>query len=121
MKNTILTVLFLGLLLLNSTAKAQTILCTATWYDLHGRTTASGSKMDRNAMTCAYNGYPLGTVLKITRIKTQEEIIVTVTDRLGDKNSKKIDLSYGAFGLLAKHTRGIMKVKIKKIDPKVVE
>ena len=89
--------------------------CTATWYDMHGRTSASGIKMDRNKSTAAYNFLPLGTKIVVTNIENNKRVIVTITDRMGLKKTNRIDLSFKAFGQISNHTLGRIKVKIRKI------
>ncbi len=39
----------------------DTLIIPATWYDLHGRRTASGVKFDRTKLTAAHKSLPLGT------------------------------------------------------------
>lgn len=83
----------------------------ATWYDLHGRRTASGQLMDRFKLTCASNFYPIGTNL-IVSYKCKS-VRVLVNDRGGMSNNI-IDLSKGAFLKLAPLRKGKIKVYVKK-------
>ena len=91
---------------------------TATWYDLHGRTTASGEIMDRNKPTAACNSLPLGTKVLVTNIENNKQVVVTITDRMGIKKSNRIDLSYRAFGIIAKRKIGRIKVLINILQKK---
>ena len=89
--------------------------CVATWYDRHGANTASGVKMHRDSLTAAYNSVPLHTKLKITNLMNNKSCIITVTDRMGNKTPNRIDLSYKAFGEIANHSQGKIKVSVVKL------
>lgn len=89
--------------------------CIATWYDMHGALTSSGARMHRDSLTAAYNSVPLNTKLKITNISNNKSCIVKVTDRMANKTSNRIDLSHKAFGEIANHKQGKIKVIIFKL------
>jgi rare lipoprotein A len=89
--------------------------CVATWYDMHGAKTASGVKMHRDSLTAAYNSAPLYTKLKITNLNNGKTCIVVVTDRMGNKSPNRIDLSYKAFGEVANHNQGKIRVTVVKL------
>tara|TARA_R110000868_G_scaffold218431_5_gene468659 strand:+ start:324 stop:623 length:300 start_codon:yes stop_codon:yes gene_type:complete len=91
------------------------IKCVATWYDMHGARTASGTRMHRDSLTAAYNSAAFGTRLQVTNCKTQAVCTVTVTDRMGIKSANRIDLSKAAFGRIATHQQGRLEVLINII------
>jgi rare lipoprotein A len=109
--------LFLAIFLLSllSFTKSDNIQCVATWYDMHGALTASGTRMHRDSLTAAYNSVPLYTKLKVTNLVNNKTCIVTVTDRMGNKTPNRIDLSYKAFGEIANHNQGRITVNIIKL------
>jgi len=107
------TLVFLISLL--SFTKSDITECVATWYDMHGSKTASGTRMHRDSVTAAYNSVPLYTKLKITNLNNGKSCIVVVTDRMGNKSPNRIDLSYRAFGELANHNQGRIKVTVIKL------
>jgi rare lipoprotein A (peptidoglycan hydrolase) len=82
----------------------------ATWYS------TDGTRVHRDYPTAAYNGVPRGTKLLVKDTKSGDSCIVEVTDRMGYKGPNHIDLSHMAFGHLAKHSVGKIKVKIKVIE-----
>jgi len=88
----------------------------ATWYNMHGSTTASGAKMHRDSLTAAYNSAAFGTRLEVTNVATAERCTVTVNDRMGVQSSNRIDLSYAAFGRIAKHATGRISVTIRRLN-----
>ena len=89
---------------------------TATYYgDRYKgvRKTANGETFNMYAMTCAApKRYKFGTMLKVTNISNNKSVIVKVTDRGGFGNHT-IDLTHGAFGKIAKHRQGRIKVKVE--------
>lgn len=89
--------------------------CVATWYNKHGASTASGLKMHKDSLTAAYNLVPLHTKLKIINLSNNKTCIVKVTDRMGNKTPNRIDLSYKAFGEIANHSQGRIKVIVIKL------
>ena len=89
---------------------------TATWYNMHGSRTASGQIMHRDSLTAAYNSARFGTRLEITNLATSAKCTVIVNDRMGSNASNRIDLSYAAFGRIAKHSEGRISVKVKVLN-----
>jgi rare lipoprotein A len=120
MKNvkTNLMLIVLGFIVLTSFTKKERITtsCIATWYDMHGRISASGVRMHRDSATCAYNALPMGTKLLITNTQNNKQCVAVITDRMGNKTPNRIDLSYKAFGNIANHKQGVVKVKITKLN-----
>jgi rare lipoprotein A len=107
--------LFLIVPILFSFIKSEPTQCVATWYDLHGFKTASGTKMHRDSLTAAYNQVPLNSKLKITNPINNKSCIVLINDRVSKKYNNRIDLSYGAFGIIANHNQGKINVIIEKL------
>lgn len=90
---------------------------TSSYYGrkFHGRPTASGEIFDMYGETAAHKELPLGTILKVTYLKTGKSVIVKVNDRGPFIAGRDLDLSYGAarkIGLLAD---GVGKVKVTVI------
>ena len=95
-------------------AIGTTYVAQATYYgnNYRGyRHTANGDKFNMYAMTCASNLYSFGTYLKVENLHNKKSVIVKVTDR-GAFKSKNLDLTYGAFGKIASHKAGRVKVRI---------
>lgn len=83
----------------------------ATWYRTEGH-----KKVHRQHPTAAYNHAPLGTQLRVTNTANNKSCVVTVTDRMGNKSRKTIDLSHSAFGEIADHASGNIRVEVVIID-----
>lgn len=70
----------------------------ASWYGprFHGRKTASGERFNQNGLTAAHLTLPLHSKVKVTNLKNQRSVIVTITDRGPYVRKRIIDLSKGA-------------------------
>lgn len=68
-------------------------------------------------MTCACWNQPFGTRLKVTCLATGKSVIVTVTDRGPAKRlGRAIDLAEGAFAAIADKRKGVIEVRIEKLN-----
>src|ERR1700727_524889 len=70
----------------------------ASWYGevLQGHRTASGRIFDKNELTAAHRTLPFGSKVKVTDLRNQRSVIVTITDRGELFPDRVIDLSLGA-------------------------
>jgi rare lipoprotein A len=61
----------------------ETRVGVASYYgrEFHGRTTASGTRFDMNAMVAAHPSYPFGTRLRVTNLANGRSATVRVVDR----------------------------------------
>lgn len=85
----------------------------------HGRKTASGEKMDQNALTAASKNLPLGTRAKVTNLETGKSVDVEINDRGPYVPGRVIDLSKKAaeeVDLTKKDGIARMKVEAKASD-----
>jgi len=83
-----------------------------------GRQTASGERFSRGQLTAAHRSLPLGTKVKVTNLRTQQQVVVKITDRgpYGAGKRRIIDLSEAAakrVGLLAHGTERVEVVVVK--------
>ena len=107
-------VMFLCLVLSVTSANAG----VASWYGgkFHGRTTTSGEKFNKWAMTAASNSHKMGTKLLVTNKANGKSVVVRVNDTGGFKKyGRTLDLSRGAFAKIADINQGLIKIKIKVI------
>ena len=91
----------------------------ASWYGgkFHGRTTASGEKFNKWAMTAASNSHKMGTKLLVTNKANGKSVVVKVNDTGGFKKyGRTLDLSRGAFAKIANINKGLIEVTIKKVN-----
>ena len=77
-----------------------------------GSKTASGQKLNPAALTAAHRTLPLGTVLRVTDLRSGKWVIVTVNDRGPVPKTRIIDLSYGAAQMLGLRAHGVETVRL---------
>jgi rare lipoprotein A len=102
----------------------------ATWYartDKHGRvvhknangfhkTTSDHELLDPHGMTCATNGVPFNTIIKVTDLSTGTSIIVRVNDRMTARAPHIIDLTVAAAEKLGIKQKGKTMVRLEPIE-----
>lgn len=77
-----------------------------------GKKTASGEVFSQKKMTCAHNTLPLGTLIRVTSLKSEKYVVVRVNDRLHRHNPRLVDLSKAAATQLGFVKKGIIKVSV---------
>ena len=84
---------------------------------LIGRPLTSGEKYDRNALTAAHRTLPLGTMVRVTNLKNNKNVVVRINDR-GPHGQKSdiIDLSGRAAEELDLIKGGRGKVKLEIVE-----
>ena len=87
----------------------------ASWYSLPGQRTASGERMNPNAMTAAHKTLPLGSVVTVVNQKTGKSVKVTINDRGPYIKGRIIDLSKAAGRQLGIIPAGTGKVCITRV------
>ncbi len=106
-------------LFVTSTARAvtrtvKTVVGIASYYGhVHqGRRMANGQRFDESKLTAASRTLPLGTRVKVTSLRNQKFVIVTITDRGPAAKTRVIDLSAAAARALGMISRGVDKVRV---------
>jgi rare lipoprotein A len=91
----------------------------ASWYGpgFHGKKTSSGETYDMHAMTAAHSVFPLNTLVKVTNLNNDKEIIVRVNDRGPFVNDRVIDLSLAAARDIGMVQCGTAPVRVSVIGP----
>jgi rare lipoprotein A len=86
----------------------------ASWYGppYHNRRGANGEVYNQNAMTAAHKSLPMGSVVRVTNLKTNAQAIVRITDRGPFIGDRIIDLSLAAAKALDVWRAGIARVKL---------
>jgi len=86
----------------------------ASWYGpgFHGKTTASGETYNMHALTAAHNTLPLNTLLKVTNLANNKEVLVRVNDRGPFVDDRLIDLSFAAATKLDMVSPGTVPVRV---------
>ena len=87
----------------------------ASWYGppYHNRQAADGSIFDENALTAAHRTLPLGTLVRVTNLATDESVLVKITDRGPFVTGRTLDLSLAAAKSIGVYRAGVAKVKVE--------
>ncbi len=91
---------------------------TASWYGEwhHGRLTASGAPFDMYGLTAAHRTMPLGSLARVTSLRSGKSVVVVVNDRGPYLPYRVIDLSFGAARELGIVQSGLEDVRIEVIE-----
>lgn len=86
----------------------------ASWYGppYANRQAANGQIYDQNAMTAAHRTLPLGTVIRVTNLTTEQAATVRITDRGPFVHGRVLDLSLAAAKEIGLYRMGVAEVKI---------
>jgi rare lipoprotein A len=89
----------------------------ASWYgrQFHGNRTSSGEIYDMFAMTAAHPTLPIPSYVRVTNQRNGRSVIVRVNDRGPFKDSRIIDLSYGAATKLGIAAAGTGEVEVERL------
>ena len=79
-----------------------------------GSRTASGQRMNSNAMTCAHRSLPFGTKLRVTH--NGQSVVVTVNDRGPFVRGRVLDLSTGAARAIGLTSAGVGRVTAEVVS-----
>lgn len=113
MKTIYLTGIAIILLAIHATAETG----IASWYSVasqKGHHTASGEKLNDNALTCAHRTHKFGTMLKVKCLSSGNSVIVRVNDRGPYIKGRIVDLTIAAANQIGMLKKGIAKVEISK-------
>lgn len=80
-----------------------------------GTRTASGVALNDTKLTAAHKTLPFGTKVKVTNLKNNKSVIVTITDRGPFIKKRILDVSLKAAEVLNIKKSGVAKVKVEKI------
>lgn len=88
----------------------------ATHYSdaFQGKRNAEGGIFDQQGLTAAtHEEYAFGTKVKVTNLKTNKSVVVTVTDRLAAGNTTLIDISRRAAREIGMGRAGRARVSVE--------
>ncbi len=81
--------------------------------DFHGKKMFNGEPYDKTKLTAAHKKHAVGTKLKVTNLENSNSVVVTVTDRMAQKNPAVIDVSRRAAEELGFVKAGKARVKVE--------
>jgi rare lipoprotein A len=110
--------LILLLIIFSTSVRAQgdsVLTGKASFYakKFEGRRTACGEIFSNKKLTAAHKTLPFGTMVRVTNLKNEKSVIVTINDRLPKKSKRSIDLSFAAADELGFIKAGLAEVKIE--------
>ncbi|HEY3971377.1 MAG TPA: septal ring lytic transglycosylase RlpA family protein [Candidatus Sulfotelmatobacter sp.] len=87
----------------------------ASWYGppYHNRRGSNGEVYNMHAMTAAHRTYPLGSIVRVTNLKTGHTALVRITDRGPFISGRVLDLSLAAAHKLDVWQPGVAEVKVE--------
>lgn len=90
----------------------------ASWYGApyHNRRSSDGKIYDMNAMTAAHRTLPLGSVVRVTNLKTGSSAVVRITDRGPFIKGRVLDLSLAAAKKTDVWRAGITMVRLEVLQ-----
>lgn len=90
----------------------------ASWYGApyHNRTGSDGKLYNMNAMTAAHRTLPLGSIVRVTNVKTGHSAIVRITDRGPFIEGRILDLSRAAAAKIDVVRAGVAQVRVEVLE-----
>ena len=90
----------------------------ASWYGApyHNRRGSNGEVYNMNAMTAAHRTLPLGSVVRVTNVKTGHAAVVRITDRGPFVEGRILDLSLAAAKALDVYLPGVARVRVEVLQ-----
>src|SRR5882672_3248994 len=87
----------------------------ASWYGApyHNRRGSNGEFYNMHAMTAAHLTLPLGSIVRVTNVKTGHTAVVRITDRGPFVEGRILDLSFAAAKALDVYMPGVAKVRLE--------
>jgi peptidoglycan lytic transglycosylase len=91
---------------------------SASWYGppYHNRRSSNGEVYDMHAFTAAHRTLPLGSIVRVTNIKTGHSAVVRITDRGPFVGNRIIDLSLAAAQKIDVWKPGVATVKLEVLQ-----
>lgn len=98
-----------------SAASAASQCGKASWYSA-GTRTASGERMNANALAAAHRSLPFGTRVRVENLRNGRSVIVRINDRGPFIRGRVIDLTRGAATRIGMVEAGVEQVRVTVVD-----
>jgi rare lipoprotein A len=83
-----------------------------------GHTTASGEKMNAQALAAAHRTLPFGTKVRVQNLNNGRSVVVKINDRGPFVGGRVIDLTQGAAQKIGMIHSGVARVKVTVVGGK---
>lgn len=80
-----------------------------------GRNTTSGEKYDKDLFTAAHLTLPFNTLVRVTNLSNQKQVVVRINDRGPNTGGRLIDLSRAAAVEIGMIPAGVVMVSVERI------
>lgn len=87
----------------------------ASWYKM-GSVTASGEKMNANALAAAHRTLPFGTKVRVDNLANGKSVVVRINDRGPFVRGRVLDVTRGAAEKLGMISSGVARVRVTVLD-----
>lgn len=96
----------------------ESITGLASYYSdkFNGKVTANGETYKMYGLTAAHNSFPFNTIIRVTNLSNNKNVVVRVNDRMPLHPERIIDLSYGAAILLDMIKDGVVNVRLDILE-----
>ncbi|MBM4167983.1 MAG: septal ring lytic transglycosylase RlpA family protein [Ignavibacteria bacterium] len=91
---------------------------TASYYadDFHGKLTSNGETYDMHGITAAHRTFPFGTLVRVTHLESDKQVVVRINDRGPFVEGRMIDLSLGAAKEIGLIQKGTARVRLEVLQ-----
>ena len=98
-------------------AEASSQCGKASWYKM-GTKTASGERMNAQALAAAHRSLPFGTKVRVENLANGRSVVVRINDRGPYSGGRVIDLTQGAAEKIGMIHSGVARVKMTVVGGK---
>ena len=112
------TLVVLALILTSSTLWAKkrfTGIASFYGHAHHGKRMSNGKKFNEHHLTAASRILPLGSLVRVTYLKTKKSVVVKITDRGPTAHRRIIDLSWAAAQAIGLTRAGVGRVVVETL------
>lgn len=107
-----LTLALAASLAISAPADAESWTGKASYYGLKGRTSGGGRV---GGFTAAHRSLPLGAKARVTNLKNNRSVVVTINDRGPFARGRIIDVSTSAADALGFRSAGVAQVRVEAL------
>lgn len=96
----------------------ETVYGVASFYadKYHGNITYGGEVYDMNGISAAHPSYQMNTIVKITNLSNDKNVILRINDKMPFREDRIIDLSYGTAIELDFVEQGLADIKLEVLE-----
>ena len=85
-------------------------------HEFQGKKTSNGEIFDMHKLTAAHRTFPFGTKVRVTNLRSKQQVIVRINDRGPMKPERIIDLTLAAARAIDLEKAGIERVRVEVLE-----